>query len=345
MDGLLNAGHSLYMDNFYNSPVLAIRLLLNDTYVTGTLRQRKGLPAGFVHKTKKHKEMVAKRGERPLCFTTWNNQVMIGKWKEKDRAVSFISTEHDCELVNIPRKPKFHTQLHSVDQNERTRRQQRFSDDIFRPEAVAQYNKFMSGIDLADQMLAYYSPLRKTLAWYKKLFFHLTSIMLYNAFKLYRIALPHKQIYFEDFIEFVARQYTGTAEAPHHCLVQRIPRDNASTVLRCHTPSLIPPSANVRSAQRDCVYCKVVAPGWNRVRTRYECALCPSRPALCVNKHCFAEYHNLRSVAEDPQLDWTLGSRSQASFDDSVVDASTYGPMNSSSVAGDDNSNPYDFIG
>lgn len=32
-------GHSLYMDNFYNSPVLAQKLLDNKTYVTGTLRQ------------------------------------------------------------------------------------------------------------------------------------------------------------------------------------------------------------------------------------------------------------------------------------------------------------------
>ncbi|CAL1300483.1 unnamed protein product [Larinioides sclopetarius] len=38
MDGFLDIGHVLYMDNFYNSVSLAKQLTLRSTYVCGTLR-------------------------------------------------------------------------------------------------------------------------------------------------------------------------------------------------------------------------------------------------------------------------------------------------------------------
>ena len=199
MDGLLNAGHSLYMDNYYNSPLLAIRLLWNATYVTGTLRHRKGLPTGFTGKKNK-----VKRKERPLCLTTYHGNVMIGKWREKTRDVSFISTEHDCELVNIPRRRQWNPNVQPDEgpvSAARLRKRKAAAEDVYRPQAIAEYNEYMSGIDLADQMLSYYSPLRKTLAWYKKLFFHIMCIMMYNSFKLHRIAYPDKVIYYEEFIK------------------------------------------------------------------------------------------------------------------------------------------------
>jgi len=45
MDGLLDYGRMLYMDNFYNSPELAFKLYKCKTHVVGTLRMtRKGVP-------------------------------------------------------------------------------------------------------------------------------------------------------------------------------------------------------------------------------------------------------------------------------------------------------------
>ncbi|KAJ8910932.1 hypothetical protein NQ315_014352 [Exocentrus adspersus] len=45
MDGKLNYGHSVFMDNFYKSCALANTLLEKDTYCTGTLRSdRKNNP-------------------------------------------------------------------------------------------------------------------------------------------------------------------------------------------------------------------------------------------------------------------------------------------------------------
>ena len=40
--------------------------------------------------------------------------------------------------------------------------------EIKKPYTIVQYNKFMKGVDRADQYLCYYSVLRKTVKWFKK---------------------------------------------------------------------------------------------------------------------------------------------------------------------------------
>lgn len=51
---------------------------------------------------------------------------------------------------------------------------------------VSEYNKFMSGIDKSDQMIAYYSTPKKTIRWYKKVFFHLLDMMVWNAYYMFK---------------------------------------------------------------------------------------------------------------------------------------------------------------
>lgn len=41
-----------------------------------------------------------------------------------------------------------------------------------KPEAIWNYNRFMSGIDRQDQMNSYYPFTRKTIRWYKKIGIH-----------------------------------------------------------------------------------------------------------------------------------------------------------------------------
>ena len=52
------------------------------------------------------------------------------------------------------------------------------------PSMVAEYNKFMSGVDFQDQILAHYSCQHKTLRWYKKLGIHIFQSILLNAYCL-----------------------------------------------------------------------------------------------------------------------------------------------------------------
>ena len=64
-----------------------------------------------------------------------------------------ISTIHDITIVNTERKDR------------------KTNMEIKMPYAVDQYNKFMKGIDRADQYLRYYSFLRKTVKWSKSWYY------------------------------------------------------------------------------------------------------------------------------------------------------------------------------
>jgi len=54
--------------------------------------------------------------------------------------------------------------------------------EIKKPYAVFQYSKFMKGIDRADQYISYYSFLRRTVKWLKKVVLYLLNCAVFNAF-------------------------------------------------------------------------------------------------------------------------------------------------------------------
>ncbi|XP_029340984.1 piggyBac transposable element-derived protein 4-like [Acyrthosiphon pisum] len=154
MEEKLNTGHSIFMDNFYNSYDLAQKLLEKHTYCTGTLRaNRVNTPKDVVNAKLKVGETLSK----------YSNNVMIGKWKDK-REVTYISSEFQNDMVPT------------------TNRKGR---ETLKPLPIKHYNKFMSGIDRQDQMISYYPFSRKTIRWYKKLGIHIIQMLLLNSYNLY----------------------------------------------------------------------------------------------------------------------------------------------------------------
>ena len=57
---------------------------------------------------------------------------------------------------------------------------------ITKPEIVHDYNKFMGAVDRCDQMVAYSCFRRRTMKWWKKVFVHLFSLSILNAYILYK---------------------------------------------------------------------------------------------------------------------------------------------------------------
>lgn len=160
----LGHGHSLFMDNFYNSFALASKLLHNNTYCTGTLRiDRKHNPVDVKNAKLKRGETIARYGE----------SVMVGKWQDT-RPVSYISTEYENEMVTFV--------------NKRGRNKEK-------PLPIIKYNAFMKGVDRADQMQSYYPFERKTLRWYKKVFVHIIHMLLMNSHKLYCMHIEKMSFY------------------------------------------------------------------------------------------------------------------------------------------------------
>ena len=88
------------------------------------------------------------------------------KWTDK-RSVLMLTTckYHKCSLMEVS-----------------TRRRK----SVQKPDCVLSYNKAKKGVDLSDQMSAYYSSLRKTIKWYRKIILELIcSTILVNAWCLY----------------------------------------------------------------------------------------------------------------------------------------------------------------
>jgi hypothetical protein len=76
--------------------------------------------------------------------------------------------------------------------------------EIKKPYAIVQYNKFMKGLDTADQYLSYFSILRKSVKWSKKVVLYLIKCALFNAFCVYR-TLTNQQVTYKNFLHEVAR--------------------------------------------------------------------------------------------------------------------------------------------
>lgn len=152
MSGLLRLGHMLFMDNFYNSPELATRLVEETTHVCGTLRMnRKGVPKNL---QKKDNGRPLEKGD--IKFFT-NSNCLVGSWRDK-KFVNIITTMHENFGLIDSGKTK------------------RDGTVIMKPRPIIDYNKYMGGVDRVDQVLHYYTCVRKTMKWYRKLFFHLLDV-------------------------------------------------------------------------------------------------------------------------------------------------------------------------
>jgi hypothetical protein len=85
-----------------------------------------------------------------------------------------INTIHDATIVNKGRKGR------------------KTNMEIKKLYAVGQYNKFIKGIDGADQYLSYSSVLKKTIKWLKKVVLYLLNLVLLNVFFVYRALNTNK---------------------------------------------------------------------------------------------------------------------------------------------------------
>ena len=72
---------------------------------------------------------------------------------------------------------------------------------------IFQYNMFMKGVDRADQYLSYYSLLRKTVKWPKKVVFWLTNCALFSSSRIYQKLNPTSEMRYKEFLLQVAKDW------------------------------------------------------------------------------------------------------------------------------------------
>ena len=157
---VLDAGHHLYMDNYYMSVDLLEELALRSTFACGTVRKdRKNNPMACT-------KPKFKKGQKWQCVWRRNESgVLAIKWFDK-RPVYLLSMIHDA--VEIALKKDYR------------------GLEIVKPKAIVDYTNLMLGVDLSDQMLTYYNFSRRSTKWWRKLFIHLLNMVFTNSYVLYK---------------------------------------------------------------------------------------------------------------------------------------------------------------
>lgn len=125
------------------------------------------------------------RGESEMYSS--NTGLLCLKWKDT-KVVIIVSNCHRTEMGEAKRKNK---------DGSRT--------SVPCPEAILFYNKFMRGVDLADQLSTLYDINRKSSKWWKKVFYKLLMTSVVNAWILFQ-DIQHKKTPLINFIIPLAEQ-------------------------------------------------------------------------------------------------------------------------------------------
>jgi len=118
--------------------------------------------------------------------------LMAQVWKDK-RLVRMVSMIHEV-TVNTGWKYK------------------KTNMEIKKPYVVVQYNKFLKGVDRADQYLSFYSVLRKTVKWSKKVVLYLLKCTLFNAFFVHRTLNTSKKVKYKNFLHEVGSSWISEVQ-------------------------------------------------------------------------------------------------------------------------------------
>ena len=156
MKKYLDKGHILYVDNWYSSPKLFRVLYEHSIGACGTVRMnRSGFPV-FQERLQ--------QGEQSVLHITY---MLALKWHNK-RDVYMLSTFHDSSMVLTGK------------------RYLRTDEEILKPLCVKEYNQNRGAVDKSYMQMTFPESVRKSIKWYKKLFFHVMDLSVLNGYILFK---------------------------------------------------------------------------------------------------------------------------------------------------------------
>ncbi|KAK0137988.1 PiggyBac transposable element-derived protein 4 [Merluccius polli] len=272
---------SVYMDNFYTGVSLFEEMKSHGLYACGTVRaNRAGLPKNERLTKKasmgKHKFRVAQKGELTFCI-----------WQDT-KTVMVLSNHHNptqTGTVNRRRDGANHVQ-------------------VVVPTSLADYQKYMKGVDLLDQMVGYYGFQHRSKKWWRRVFFFFLAVSCYNAYIAARsvggTAFRNKYRGYKNWLEDLAEQLItplttravpATPPPPPSSLSASPsppPTPSSSAGSRGHTPLPQHDCGKVYDKRKQCRECQLV-PDNEKVGgpTVYGCKQCN----LPLHIECFGKHY------------------------------------------------------
>lgn len=248
----LGKGHNLFTDNWYTSPILASFLHKRKTSITDTIRKnRRGMP-------NLSKKLALGEIQR------LHNNMLIIKWLDR-REVYMLTTLVPDTVVN-------------------TGKLYRNEEPVKKPNCVMKYNECMGSIDKTDMLLSSVECVRKTLKWYKKIFFHMIDLSLLNSYSVYKTATG-ENIPLAKFQLELIRQLLEKYSVLKKTTPKRNPKDSHERLNGRHFASNIPKTENGRTGRKRCIVCYA-----NNKRTETTFMCVPCNKSLCIIP-CFEDYH------------------------------------------------------
>ena len=197
---------------------------------------------------------------------------LVLAWKSK-RIVTFLSTNDVASLEMVTTKTRSGGTI-----------------NILKPTVAINYTKRMRAVDRADQYAATYCFLRKSLKWWRKLFFWGMEMCVIDAYIMYKITKEKNNERPLTHLDFVK------------CLVDELVENS-----RHKTPSTPQPSTSfvnnrlnnqlrvIRSGtKKDCAVCSDRKTPGKRRETRTYCETCNRKPGLHIGD-CFIKYHTMKN--------------------------------------------------
>ncbi|XP_058792504.1 piggyBac transposable element-derived protein 4-like [Phymastichus coffea] len=259
-------GHHMFTDRYYTSYILAEELLKLKCHLTGTiLTNRKHLPEQIKRIKFGKKSIVAYRKKNTLILA----------WKDK-RVVTCLTNWNNAGMTRVKRILRGGVEV-----------------TVKKPNVIIDYTKHMGGVDRADQYASTYCFLRKSLKWWRKLFFWGLEICLINSYILYKTTKEQRSerpLNHLQYLKTLVKQLTGDFHQP---------RDRASTSTA--------ESDNIRlngklhsiltGVRKDCKVCSRRSKPGKRHQTTYYCDTCPDKPGMHLGS-CYLKYHTMQNYKE-----------------------------------------------
>lgn len=244
----------LFSDNFFTSPKLIGLLAKKGYQLTGTVRANRtgNCPLLPVEKMKK-----GKRGEFSQKFNK-KNGILACRWKDNN-VVTVMSNQFG---VNPLKK------------TERYSRAERKRVLVDQPYLVAQYNKYMGGVDLLDNHVANYRINFRGKKWYVPIFMWMMDVAMSNAWVLSKeFGLKNDQLSFRrSVVQALLMKYGSLATHPG-------PQSKAGSK-KVPTPARQGPGHLIELTQgrKRCILCKN--------KTTKRCVICGP-----LHDKCFIPFH------------------------------------------------------
>ena len=166
--------------------------------------------------------------------------------------------------------------------------------EVPQPKVIANNNKFMNGIDRSDQILTTTSVLRKSINWWKTLFYHLTDMAVVNKFILFKehqaqfpdddALISPSNYSLGDFQEEIVGQLSGYSSPQENTTVKSTPSapEEFTTV----------PIPVFSDTQRHCVVFYKEGRGDFRVQSYCKAPQCQKYMHINKGCDCFAVFHS-----------------------------------------------------